>query len=288
MSDSSPCQVDEPFRVRNLRREEVGLYRQWADGEGWNPGRHDAACFFDADPDGFFVGELAGEPVACISCVRYSPDFGFLGQYIVKPEYRGKGFGVRVWSAGMAHLAGCNVGLDGVLAQVPNYEKSSFHTSHLHVRYGGTIVGKMHPAINRLDSVAFDEVAAYDRTCFPAARETFLRSWIAQPESVALAYMEEGIIGGFACARRASEGFKIGPLFADDRAAAEALLLALAKETGGQLVIDVPETSFHSAAESMALAHGLTGIFQCARMYTRGRPAVETSKVFGITSLELG
>src|SRR6478736_3368925 len=166
MSDSAPCQAGEPFRVRNLRRDEIGLCREWADREGWNPGRHDGPCFFDADPDGFFVGELAGEPVACISCVRYDSTFGFLGQYIVKPEHRGKGLGVRVWSAGLAHLAGCNVGLDGVL----------------------------------------------DRVCYPAARETFLRGWITQPESVALAYMEEGTLRGFGCARRASEGFKIGPL----------------------------------------------------------------------------
>ena len=288
MNDSSPCQADEPFRVRKLGRDEVGLYRQWADGEGWNPGRHDGPCFFDADPEGFFVGELAGEPVACISCVRFSDEFGFLGQYIVKPEHRGKGFGVRVWSAGMAHLNGCNVGLDGVLEQVPNYEKSGIRPSHQHVRFGGTMAGKLLPGVVRLDSVPFADVAAFDRTCYPAARETFLRGWIEQSESVALGFVKDGQLAGFGCARRASDGFKVGPLFADDRTSAEALLLGLAKETGEVLVIDVPESSFHPTAEPLAISHGLTVLFKCARMYTRGRPAIDTAKVFGVTSLELG
>jgi hypothetical protein len=27
--------------------------------------------------------------------------FGFLGFYIVKPEYRGKGYGIQIWNAGL-------------------------------------------------------------------------------------------------------------------------------------------------------------------------------------------
>src|SRR4051812_27897558 len=161
--ESSPCQADAPFRVRAATPHETHLFHAWADREGWNPGRHDGPCFFEADPAGFFVGELAGEPVACISCVRYGEAFGFLGQYIVAPEHRGKGFGLRVWSAGIAHLGSRNVGLDGVLAQVPNYEKSGFHLSHHHIRYGGTITGRSAPGLVRLDAVPFADVLAYDR-----------------------------------------------------------------------------------------------------------------------------
>ena len=50
MSDSSPCQIDEGFRVRELARDEMALCFEWARGEGWNPGLHDCPCFHDADP----------------------------------------------------------------------------------------------------------------------------------------------------------------------------------------------------------------------------------------------
>jgi GNAT superfamily N-acetyltransferase len=50
------------------------------------------------------MGYLDGQPIGCISVVRYSGTFGFLGFYIVRPDRRGQGFGYRLWQAGMAHL----------------------------------------------------------------------------------------------------------------------------------------------------------------------------------------
>jgi predicted N-acetyltransferase YhbS len=288
VSESAPCQIDEPFRVRAVARSEMRLFFDWANREGWNPGRYDGPCFHDADPEGMLVAELHGEPVACISCVRYSDDFAFIGQYIARPEFRGKGFGLRLYTAGMARLAGANTGLDGVLDQVGNYERSGFRFSHHHIRYGGAPAGALAPGLMRLDAVPFINVLTYDRGCFPAAREAFLRSWLAQPESVSLGLVRAGELAGFGVARRAVDGFKIGPLFADDAGAAESLLLGLVKETGGPVVIDVPETAFHATAEALVRRHGMTEVFRCARMYTDGRPVLAQEKVFGITSLELG
>lgn len=288
MSDSSPCQIDEGFRVRAVSRDEMPLFFEWAKGEGWNPGLHDCPCFHDADPHGILLAELHGEPVASISCVRYNNDFGFVGLYIAKPEFRGRGLGLRLWTAGMVRLAGCNAGLDGVIAQVANYERSGFRFSHYHLRYGGLLAGKSSPGLVRLDAVPFADVLAYDRDCFPAPREAFLRSWITQPETVALGMRREGKLAGFGVARRAVEGFKIGPLFADDSPTADALLLGLAKEVGGAVVIDVPDTSVQPSAEPLAQKYAMTEVFRCARMYTRGRPAIADHKVFGNTSLELG
>jgi hypothetical protein len=42
------------YAVRRLKRGGVGLARDWA-AEGWNPWRHDAARFYETDPDGFFL-----------------------------------------------------------------------------------------------------------------------------------------------------------------------------------------------------------------------------------------
>ena len=49
------------------------------------------AAFFDADPKGFFIGKLNGEKISCISAVKYG-DFRFIGLYIVKEPFRGKGY----------------------------------------------------------------------------------------------------------------------------------------------------------------------------------------------------
>jgi ribosomal protein S18 acetylase RimI-like enzyme len=126
--------TDPNFTVRLMRPEEFEVIRTWAAAEGWNPGIHHGRCFFATNPEGFFIGELDGLPVSCISCVAYDDSFGFLGQYIVKPGFRGRGYGVRTWRAGMAHLGLRNVGLDGVLAQRSNYERSGFAVAHHHIR----------------------------------------------------------------------------------------------------------------------------------------------------------
>jgi hypothetical protein len=62
----------------------------------------------------------------------------------------------------------------------------------------------------------------------------------------------------------------------------------LVKGTAGPIVIDVPEAAAHPSAEALVQKHGLTEVFRCARMYTRGRPVIAAGKVFGVTSLELG
>jgi ribosomal protein S18 acetylase RimI-like enzyme len=106
-----------------LRREEkmteadLALALEWAAAEGWNPGLHDARSFYAADPQGFLLGELDGAPAGSVSAVRYGADFGFLGLYIVRPEFRGRGFGVKLWRAALDHLGDRIVGLDGVVAQ---------------------------------------------------------------------------------------------------------------------------------------------------------------------------
>lgn len=47
----------EDVEVRTMRREELAFAVDLAAREGWNPGVHDAECFFAADvpsPDYFF------------------------------------------------------------------------------------------------------------------------------------------------------------------------------------------------------------------------------------------
>lgn len=58
------------FTIRTMTRDEIDIAIDWTAQEGWNPGLYDAACFYAADPRGFFVGEIDNEPVATISAVK--------------------------------------------------------------------------------------------------------------------------------------------------------------------------------------------------------------------------
>ncbi|HLX01725.1 MAG TPA: GNAT family N-acetyltransferase [Trinickia sp.] len=275
------------FIVRGASAAELEMSVEWAAAEGWNPGWHDPQCFRQADPDGFFVGVWRGEPIACIAAVAYDERFGFIGLYIVKPEFRGKGFGMRIWQHGMRYLGLRNVGLDGVVAQQANYTKSGFRLAYRNVRYQGRVEGIGCAHVVAAADVPFEQLLAYDRQCFPTARERFVSAWIAQPDAVALATLDEGRVAGYGVVRRCKAGCKIGPLFADDADVATGLFRALAASMPGEvIVLDVPETN--PAALALAKRHGMADVFETARMYTKETPAIAIERVFGVTSFELG
>lgn len=99
--------------IRSMAAHELAWVLDQAADEGWNPGLEDAVAFHAADPGGFLLGQVDGEPVGCISAVCYGPGFGFLGFYIVRPAFRGRGHGLALWRAAMARLGARTVGLDG-------------------------------------------------------------------------------------------------------------------------------------------------------------------------------
>lgn len=280
--------------VRTMRRDEIGLAIELAAREGWNPGLHDAQCFAAADPDGFLIAEVDGRLAGCLSAVSYDGRFGFIGLYIVVPEWRGQGVGWRMWTQGMERLAGHLVGLDGVPAQQDNYRKSGFVLAWRNVRYAGTVrhapsaADAGAAAIVPLADVDFAAVCADDRRVFPAPRECFLRAWIGMPDAAALACVDGARLAGWGVIRRCREGHKIGPLVADTPAVATALYAALCRRVpeGDAVFLDVPLPNADAVA--LAEAHGMRGVFEAARMYTGAAPACELERVFGVTTFELG
>ncbi len=177
--------------IRTMRREEVALAIEWAAREGWNPGLHDAACFFEADREGFLIAEIAGQPVGCISAVSYGGTFGFIGLYIVIPDWRGKGIGRCLWARAMEKLQGHFVGLVGVLAQQDNYRKWGFQLAWRNVRYAGTSCGGADDtAMVPLASIGLPTLSRDDSRVFPASRERFLRAWIGMPDACGLASLD--------------------------------------------------------------------------------------------------
>jgi predicted N-acetyltransferase YhbS len=276
--------------IRTATRDEVDLMLDWAAAEGWNPGRNDAGPFHAADGEGYLIGLVDGEPVACISVVAYGEDFAFLGFFICRPDFRGRGHGRAIWKAGIERLGSRTIGLDGVVAQQANYARSGFRLAHRNIRYGGPAAGEADDrrlvAVAPGDATLANAILAYDRQFFPGDRERFLRAWIAPPHRT-LACVEDGRLLGYGTLRACREGHKVGPLFADEPAVADALLSGLAAPWPGEPVfLDVPEPN----ADAVALARrrGMTPIFETARMYRGKAPELPLDRIFGITTFELG
>lgn len=273
--------------IRRMAESELSLALDLAAAEGWNPGLYDAPCFYAADPRGFFLAELGGEPAGTISAVAYDAHYGFIGLYIVRPQYRGRGVGLRLWDAAMRHLQGRNIGLDGVIALQEKYGRSGFQFAFRNIRHQGEGGGAQPSGLTDLSSASFDELARYDATIFPASRQSFLQRWIAQPQAAALGFFEGRRLQGYGVLRACRSGFKIGPLFADEPRIADALFKGLAARAPGQpVILDTPQAN--PAAIALAKRHGMAPVFETARMYTSGCREKRLDRCFGVTTFELG
>jgi len=278
------------FQIRPATRKELDIPVEWAAKEGWNPGLYDADAFYKTDPKGFFLGFLNGEPIASISAIAYDNKFGFLGFYIVKPEYRAKGYGIQVWDEALKHLPTQNIGLDGVVAQQENYKKSGFKLAYRNIRYEGVGLeqAEENPEVILLKDIPFERLKTYDDQVFPTSRSVFLQSWIQQPESLAVGFIKNGQLLGYGMVRKCQTGFKVGPLFADTKEISNILFQQMRGFIGKDALIylDVPEVN--KEAVSLAEAYQMKPMFETARMYTKEEPEAPLNKVFGVTTFELG
>ncbi|MBQ4838040.1 GNAT family N-acetyltransferase [Pseudoalteromonas luteoviolacea] len=285
------------FVIRTMHKSEVDIAINWAAQEGWNPGDCDASSYYSADPNGFLIGLLNNQPIAVISAIKYGTTFGFIGFYIVKPEFRGLGYGYQIWQAAMTYLSGCNVGLDGVVTQQDNYRKSGFELAYRNIRYEGVLETSHYMCQSQPDSgticeVDEDLIEDYESQFFPAQRTRFNHQWRAQANACALNLKKGDKICGYGVIRACQTGYKIGPLYADCAQNAKALVLALVSEVEKSIAgpvtvfIDMPEQN--SAAMAVAESLGMSVAFETARMYTGKFPDLPIGQTFGVASFEIG
>lgn len=272
--------------LRTMTRSELDLLLDWAAGEGWNPGLDDAAPFHAADPEGFFVALRGGAPVAAISVVNHDPTQAFLGLYICRPDWRGKGVGLELWTHALAHAGARTVGLDGVPAQQGNYARSGFLRAGGTTRWQGRLAGRADARVRVAMPDDLPALVALDRDAVGHGRFAFLTAWLSPTPARRTLVMEgsDGI-AGFATIRLCRSGAKLGPVIAPDPGSGLALIRAAATEIDEDaLSIDVPDGGPLGPALA---AEGFTPGFSTARMY-RGPAPRRGPTLQAVATLELG
>jgi hypothetical protein len=276
--------------IRRMTRSEIDLAIDWAEAEGWNPGIHDADCFYAADPNSFFIGLLDDKPVAMVSAVAYEDSYGFMGFYIVKPEVRHRTYGAQLVDVGMRYLENRCIGVDSVRPDLVSHMWPEFKPAHTNYRFEWTKdrQGPAASGVIELSEIPFSMVAAYDHEVFGYSRESFLKCWISRTGTRALGIMKDDRLAAYGVIRPCRVGFKIGPLFADHAESARTLFQALTTDApmGAQIYLDTPERN--PEAVSIAQSYGMREVFRTTRMYNRQEPSLPLDKWFGVTSFELG
>ena len=276
--------------------------------QGFRPGALDHECYFAADENGFFIGELGGQPISSVSVVKHTNGVAFIGQFLVQEEHRSRGYGLKTWQMAleMASLQkDCNLGLDALSGTENMYEKSGFKSAWCvrRVEYaaseGALALKFFQPVEIHLPSnVQFHEIVEYDASIYGFSREKFLQKWLYAPNSHSyVATDEEGKVSGYVVVRttlKQDEGWKIGPLFANDPSIARSLYKAVfdrlySDDENAKVSADVPYgQNTNQQAVQFVEEIPSTTILKCTRMYTRGVPTnFHLEKIYGHTALEI-
>jgi len=295
-----------------LDHVELPQVSAWAAKEGWNPGLCDLDVAWALEPEAFLALRLHGEFIGVGTIFVHPPDYGFMGLFIVDPAHRGHGLGTKLWTYRRDLLMervghGGVIGMDGVFAMVPFYERGGFELAYRDLRMEGTAHGLVDPDVVDLhvggpdvgradaseagtDDLACVDLArmvACDRSTFPVDRTGFLGLWLTRQGVHTVGIIEDSNIVAFATARPSQVGYKLGPVVADNPGLARRVVGTLLDRIDGHPVQwDMPEPNL--AALSMASDHGLHESFGCARMYLGGVPDIDIDRLFGVTSFEFG
>ncbi len=272
---------------RTATRDDLSSILDWAAYEGWNPGLDDAEAFHAADPAGFFVAvDQQDEPIASISVVNHTTTFAFLGLYIVREEFRGRGIGLGLWRHALKHAGSRTVGLDGVKAQQDNYRASGFTYAGGTSRYTGIIAGRSDPSIHVMGSEDMPVLIRMEAVASGVSKPNYLGPWLMGSRSrTTFVKRDLSASVGFCTIRSCQTGAKIGPLVAADVGVARELIEHAAKGIDGPISMDVPDTSV--ALTKLCDTLGWQSGFKTARMYKGGFDA-PSHGCFAVSTLELG
>jgi len=300
------------FVVRKVESfEELKFLKELLKNEEWALCRNELRCVFDADPSGFFVGELGGKKISSASILKHG-HFAFSSFLVVESSYRGKGYASKTWRTAAASVSKeCTIGLNaGAEHMIPTYERYGFkrawvdHEFVISARNTAKVLTgstQLPPAatIKPITEVQFDALFAYDTAVFGGPRRTFLETLTSFPESIGFAAVDEkgGLLGYAMCEKMLDEekGVRIAPLFADNEQIARGLLQAVSEALTSQSpCVDVQIILVVSDINPVAInlvENVLSGKcdFHPVRMFTNGIPAsMNLAKTFAISSLDLG
>ena len=277
------------FRIETASLDDMkwitGLYIE----QGWNAGLKDYLGFHIADPLGYFIGLLNGKPLGCVSAVKFNT-LGELGYLIVKKEYRGLGYGSKLYHHALNHLKGYNVRIDALLQSATNHERHNFKSYYQCCSLTG-VVEKVQVScqnIHPTNQIPFNKLVEYDSRYYGDERKHFLASWLGIATTTSLVYIDKNDeIQGLGVIRKSLRGYRFGPFYAESLDIAQALFFSLLQsledlvDNKCRIGIDPPCSNENAMKLAQMLKLELT--YRYTAMYNKEAPMVNLSNVYCIT-----
>lgn len=276
--------------IRHATFEEMPLVMDLVELNGCNPGKYDHEFLYGADPTGFLLLLQEQQVFGSICSIGYDDTFGFIGCHNFVENFNDNGLKKKLLDVAIERLGSRNIGLNCPEDSAEFYNESGFNIYHKIYRFKGTSSGELpnSPDITSLFAHSADFLIEYESQFFPVERKNFLAGWYSQTGSLALGKFVDEKYKGYGIIRPCRKGYSIAPLFADNPAIAEELLLQLVGHfpEGTEYYVDIPEQNENAIqlAEKLKLSKDQTFV----RMYNKEKPKLPYQNIYGFTSLEVG
>ena len=295
--------MDNLLSIKPLCDDDIDFVTEISRKEGFAPGVGDLGIYQNTDNQGLWVAWLNNNPIGCIAGVRYNGNYGFIGLFLVIKKYRGRGFGLQLWKKALDHLSDLPcVGLEAAPDRIADYSKWGFTISSKTTRWKWLGDGKLLEdsfASDDLYNFSFVEgssippnaVEEFDEKRENTPRPHFLANWLNHPSGKVIAVIDrEKRCHGFGrirpCLLQKGNGWRIGPLMADNPKLFQILLKKLIASHPGLIIIDSP--GLNEPAYELFENLGFKSVSETFRMYRGYQPPVSMNDVYGLACLELG
>jgi GNAT superfamily N-acetyltransferase len=256
--------ASEALAIERLVAADIAGGLALSDAAGWNQTADDWA-FFIAAGKTIGVRDEVGRLVASAAALPYGGGVGWIAMVLVDEEHRHRGLASRLVASCVETIArsGRVPVLDATPAGAEVYRRSGFVAGFAFERWQGDVDATDRAAADRdvdlgdPDSVA--ALVAIDRPVSGVGRAALLGAFAGRPATRAWLSDDRS---GFVMTRSGRRATQIGPLIANDAAAAVALVERALAGVAGRVFID---TATHQPALQRALA---------ARGFVRQRPFV--------------
>jgi GNAT superfamily N-acetyltransferase len=276
------------LKIKVMTAKDIPFAKGLTDYEQWGYRTEDFQRLLFFEPRGCFTAWLADERVGIVSATSYGR-YGFIGTLIVRQEWKGSGFGVRLMERAIDFLHGRGVKtieLDGVFPVVPIYRKLGFKDKYLSLRLMRKPGTAGFSSCSDGHSRFIREIPGFDRRMTGIERDRMVRRYLSEfPDQVYAA--GKGDLRAYAVARPRESGvYMIGPFVATGPKPAEAVLDRILADHGKDpLIIGIPANN-RSAVE-LVQKYGFLNREPSLRMFLGVRKDYEKN-VFGILSPEKG
>ncbi len=245
---------------------------------GWDLWKGDFEFMMVLEPKGCFVLLHNSKKIGIVTTIRYD-HVGWLGNLIVRKEYRKKGAGTMLATHAIKYLtdAGAEtIGLYSYTDSIPFYERLGFkQDSRFAYLRGKGFSFRGTPHLRQAEESDIKRILEYDCSCLGFSRAKLLNPILMCPDNICYVAIENAELVGYVIAKVSDGTAEIGPLLCDSRRFEVAIgLLSTLINRVSNFDIFMCVAEKQGAFLDWVKKHGFRVGFHVVRMF-RGEPVDE-------------